>query len=72
MNNEEIKSRIATLESRIERDHYCREKRAFVPATGSTLEWLLSSIKTLKAELPRAEHDAQVDRYGFKFVEQSV
>jgi len=72
MNNEEIKSRIATLESRIERDHFCHEKRTFVPATGSTLEWILDSIEALKAELPRAEHDAQVDRHGFKFVEQSV
>ena len=71
MNNKEIQSRIETLTARLDKDVYVSGK-GFVPATGSTREWLLSSIECLKAELPHAEHDALVSRYGFKRVEQNA
>jgi hypothetical protein len=71
MNKAEILARITTLESRLDADVYVSGV-GFAPATGSTREWLLSSIKTLKAELPRVEHDDLVNRFGFKFVEQSI
>jgi hypothetical protein len=71
MNRKDILSRISILESRLGANVYVSGV-GFVPAMGSTREWLLSSIKTLKAELPRAEHDDLVNKFGWKSVEQNA
>ena len=53
---ESIKFDIQMLERRLESDHYERGK-GFVPATGETRDWILASIKSLKARLPQARYD---------------
>jgi len=72
MTEQDIKLKIRMLTSRLKADHYDHDKHEFVPATGQTRQWLLSSIETLKAELPRARHDDQVAKYGFASVERNV
>ena len=71
MNKEQILSQIKTLQSRLDADIYVRGV-GFAPATGSTRAWILSSIETLQAELPRASHDDLVSRFGWKSVERNA
>lgn len=68
---EEIKFDIQRLESRLEADHY-ESGKGFVPATGETRDWILASIKSLKARLPHARHDDEVARYGWRSVERNA
>ena len=71
MNKIQILTEIQTLKSRLDADIYVRGV-GFAPATGSARTWILSSIKTLEAELPRASHDDLVSRYGWKSVERNA
>jgi len=69
---EEIKFDIQCLERRLVSDHFDHELRKFVPATGETRDWILASIKSLKARLPQARYDDQVARYGWRSVERNA
>jgi len=71
MTEREIKSKIRDLKTRLDADHYERGV-GFVPAKGSTREWILSSLETFEKMLPRAKHDDQVALYGWKSVERNA
>jgi hypothetical protein len=72
MTLEEVKDKINELERRLDADHYDHDKHAFVPATGSTREWLLSSIQTYKEMLPQARHNDKVRAFGWRSVERNA
>jgi len=72
MTAKEIELKIKSLKSRLTADHYDHDKHRFVPADGETRKWLLSSIETFTKMLPRARHDDDVRRYGWRSVERNA
>lgn len=72
MTVKDIKFEITTLRRRLDVDHFDHEKRRWVPADESTRQWIFSSIEELTKMLPRASHDDDVRRFGWKSVERNA
>jgi len=72
MTVKDIKFEIQSLKRRLVSDHYDHEKHTFVPAEGKTRDWILSAIDEYTKMLPRASHDDDVRRYGWKSVERNA
>jgi len=72
MTVKDIKFKIETLKHRLEVDHFDHEKRRWVGADEKTRQWIFSSIEQLTKMLPRASHDDDVRRYGWRSVERNA
>ena len=72
MTVKDIKFEIQSLESRLKVDHFDHEKGSWVPAEGKTRDWILSGIDELTKMLPRASHNDDVRRFGWKSVERNA
>lgn len=71
MNKSQILLQIESLNNRLNAFKYVRGI-GWSPAKGKDRIEILSEIKNLKAELPRAEYEQEVARYGWKSVERNA
>jgi hypothetical protein len=71
MNKSKILREINYLNDRLEAFKYVRGI-GWSPAKGKNRIEILSQIKNLKAELPRAKYDQEVAQHGWKSVERNA
>jgi hypothetical protein len=71
MNKSQILFKIECLNSRLDAFEYVRGI-GWSPAKGKDRIEILSEIKNLRAELPRAEYEQEVAQYGWKSVERNA
>ena len=72
MTVKDIKFEIQSLKSRLDAHHVDQETRRWVSAEGKDKEWILSSIDELTKMLPRASHNDDVRRFGWKSIERNA